>query len=68
MKAAAGGSKEKMDAFLGRIPIRRLREGDEVGGPVVFLCSDDDASSITGETLECVGGMDTRCSTSVFEN
>jgi len=40
---------------LTRIPMRRLGEGRDVAGPVLFLASDD-AAYITGETIYVDGG------------
>ena len=41
------------------IPMRRFAETDEMGGPAVFLCSDD-ASYITGETIVASGGLSSK--------
>ena len=43
------------DQMVANIPLRRLSTPDEIGKAVVFLASDD-ASYITGITLDVVGG------------
>lgn len=43
------------DKIVANIPLRRLSTPDEIGKTVVFLASDD-ASYITGVTLDVVGG------------
>ena len=47
------------DHYLNVIPMRRMGDPDEMGGPAVFLCSDD-ASYVTGETLVAGGGINSR--------
>ncbi len=48
-------SKEEQEQIVADIPLRRLSTPDEIGKAVVFLASDD-ASYITGITLDVVGG------------
>ncbi|NLM38186.1 MAG: SDR family oxidoreductase [Firmicutes bacterium] len=48
-------SEEERDKIVANIPLRRLSNPDEIGKAVVFLASDD-ASYITGITLDVVGG------------
>ena len=43
-------------AILGRVPMGRLGEGDEVAAAVVYLASDE-AAYVTGQTLHVNGGM-----------
>ena len=47
--------QEERDKIVSNIPLRRLSTPDEIGKAVVFLASDD-ASYITGITLDVVGG------------
>lgn len=47
--------QEARRKVLTRIPMRRLGEGRDVAGPVLFLASDDSAY-ITGETIYVDGG------------
>ena len=47
--------KEARRKILTRIPMRRLGEGRDVAGPVLFLASDD-SGYITGETIFVDGG------------
>jgi 3-oxoacyl-[acyl-carrier protein] reductase len=44
------------DAFLQRIPVRRMAEPGEIAAAVAFLLSDD-ASYVVGETLSVNGGI-----------
>ena len=46
-------------AYLKFIPMSRFGDSDEMGGPAVFLCSDD-ASYVTGETLVAAGGLNSK--------
>ncbi|HHW11438.1 MAG TPA: SDR family oxidoreductase [Firmicutes bacterium] len=48
-------SEEEREKIVANIPLRRLSTPDEIGKAVVFLASDD-ASYITGITLDVVGG------------
>lgn len=48
-------SKQEQEQMVANIPLRRLSTPDEIGKAVVFLASDD-ASYITGITLDVVGG------------
>ncbi len=41
---------------VGNIPLERYGRAAEVGGPIVFLCSED-ANYMTGTTLNITGGM-----------
>ena len=43
-------------AILGRVPMGRLGEGDEVAAAVVYLASDE-AAYVTGQTIHVNGGM-----------
>jgi len=47
--------EEEQDKILSAIPLRRLSTPDEIGAGVVFLASDE-ASYITGITLDVCGG------------
>ncbi len=47
---------EREDAYLERIPLRRIADAREVAEAVVYLSSDR-ASYITGATLDVTGGM-----------
>lgn len=42
--------------YLGRIPLRRIAETDEIADVVVFLASER-ASYMTGATVDVSGGM-----------
>ena len=48
--------KEKLDALLAKIPLRRMGKPEDVAGVVAFLASTD-AAYITGETLVIDGGL-----------
>ena len=48
--------KEKLDALLANIPLRRMGKPEDVAGAVAFLASTD-AAYITGETLVIDGGL-----------
>jgi 3-oxoacyl-[acyl-carrier protein] reductase len=47
---------EAKEAILGKVPLKRLGNPDEVAACVTFLASDG-ASYITGSTLHVNGGM-----------
>jgi NAD(P)-dependent dehydrogenase (short-subunit alcohol dehydrogenase family) len=47
------------DRLLGRVPLRRVPEADEIGPPVVFLASDA-SKFMTGATLRFDGGYTAR--------
>lgn len=44
------------DKFIQATPMKRLGTADEIAGSIAFLCSDD-ASFITGESLQVNGGL-----------
>jgi len=44
------------DKFNKRVPLRRLGTTEEIGGVVVFLCSDR-ASYMTGSTVDVSAGL-----------
>jgi NAD(P)-dependent dehydrogenase (short-subunit alcohol dehydrogenase family) len=46
----------RLEAFLARVPMKRVGEPEELVGPVVFLCSDA-ASYVTGAVLPVDGGF-----------
>ena len=50
--------KDKVEAMMNFIPLRRLGEPDEIGAAVVFLACDK-AGFITGEILDVNGGAHT---------
>jgi NAD(P)-dependent dehydrogenase (short-subunit alcohol dehydrogenase family) len=41
--------------FLGRIPLRRFAEPEEMARPIAWMCSDE--ASLTGELLVVDGAM-----------
>ncbi len=45
----------RLDAFLTRVPMKRVGQPEELIGPIVFLCSDA-ASYVTGAVLPVDGG------------
>ena len=47
---------KRKDAYLERIPVRRIAETDDVAKAVVFLLSTQ-ADYMTGTTLDLTGGM-----------
>jgi len=49
-------SDEARDAFLRNIPLARTGSGEEVAATIAFLASDD-ASYITGQTINVDGGL-----------
>jgi NAD(P)-dependent dehydrogenase (short-subunit alcohol dehydrogenase family) len=46
---------QRLDAFLARVPMKRVGQPEELVGPVIFLCSDA-ASYVTGAVLPVDGG------------
>lgn len=56
VKAQAAERNLATAADAERIPLRRLGEPADIGGPMVFLASDD-AAYITGQVLSVCGGM-----------
>lgn len=52
-------SEDFMDEFQKQLSIKRFGEPQEIGEVIVFLCSDQ-ASYITGETINISGGMGCR--------
>jgi len=42
--------------IVGRIPLGRVGETDDIAGPAIFLCSDA-AAFITGQVLAIDGGL-----------
>ncbi|XP_075255727.1 dehydrogenase/reductase SDR family member 4-like [Convolutriloba macropyga] len=53
------GNEAATELYMKVIPMQRFGDPDEMGGPAVFLCSDD-ASYVTGETLMATGGINSR--------
>ncbi len=49
-------TQEQKDVMLDRIPLGRMGEAEEIAATVGFLCSDQ-ASYITGQTLQVNGGL-----------
>ena len=47
---------EQSEVFLGRIPLRRFAEPEEMARPIAWMCSDD-ASYLSGELLVVDGAM-----------
>ncbi|MBY8824306.1 SDR family NAD(P)-dependent oxidoreductase [Sphingomonas colocasiae] len=56
VKAQAVARNLATAADAERIPLRRLGEAADIGGPMVFLASDD-ARYVTGQILSVCGGM-----------
>lgn len=52
---ASGGEPDRANRVAPTVPMRRPGEPDEVAAAIVWLASDD-ASYITGTTLDCSGG------------
>ena len=48
--------EEREDAYLERIPLRRIADPKEVAAVVVFMCSNQ-SDYMTGTTLDVTGGM-----------
>ncbi len=48
-------SEDELEKVLGRVPLSRVAEPEEIAGAVAFLASDD-AAYITGEILKVDGG------------
>jgi NAD(P)-dependent dehydrogenase (short-subunit alcohol dehydrogenase family) len=49
-------TSEMMKGYVSSIPLGRVGTSEEIGNVIAFLASDD-ASFITGETIEINGGM-----------
>ena len=49
-------TEEQRNAMLAQISMKRYGEPEEVASVVAFLCSDD-ASYVTGQTIEISGGL-----------
>ena len=49
-------TEEQKNAMLGQIAMKRYGEVSEISGVVSFLLSDD-ASYVTGQTIEISGGI-----------
>ncbi len=49
-------SAEQKDKIFGQVALKRFGEVSEIAGVVSFLCSDD-ASYVTGQTIEISGGL-----------
>ena len=47
---------EQKAAMLAQIAMKRYGQPEEIAGVVAFLCSDD-ASYVTGQTIEISGGL-----------
>ncbi len=49
--------KEYMEDFMKTVPMGRMGQPHEMAGTVSFLCSEDEASYLTGENIANTGGM-----------
>ena len=49
-------TEQQRNAMLAQISMKRYGEPEEVASVVAFLCSDD-ASYVTGQTIEISGGL-----------
>lgn len=56
MNDVDAGDVQAVDAFLSRVPLKRLGKSEDVGGPAIFLCSDM-SRYVTGATLPVDGGF-----------
>jgi len=56
MTAATRENPARLQTFMGRIPMGRLGQPEDLVGPVIFLASDM-ARYITGITLPVDGGF-----------
>ncbi len=56
MTEATRADPQRLQAFLNRVPMKRVGQPEELIGPVVFLCSDA-ASYVTGAILAVDGGF-----------
>ncbi len=56
MTAATRGDPARLQSFMGRIPMGRLGQPEDLVGPVIFLASDM-ARYVTGITLAVDGGF-----------
>jgi len=51
-----GQPKEHLDRALGQVPLARMGTAEEVAAAVLWLLSED-ASYVTGATLDVAGGL-----------